>query len=44
VAKAAFNKKFFFQQIGLKCKAESSKVLRLEYGAETWALWKVDQK
>jgi hypothetical protein len=35
------------QQIGLKFKKETSKVLHLEYGlcgAETWTLQKVDQK
>jgi hypothetical protein len=37
-------RRFFFQQIGLKFKAETSKVLRLEYGAETGAVWDVDRK
>jgi hypothetical protein len=37
---------FFHQQIGLKFKEETSKVLHLEHscGAETLTLWKVDQK
>jgi hypothetical protein len=42
---AAFNKKtiLFYQQIGLK--EETGKIWRLAlYGAETWTLWKVDQK
>jgi hypothetical protein len=37
----------FHQQIGLKFKEETSKVLHLEqtlYGAESWTLRKVDQK
>jgi len=44
VAKSAFNKIFFSQQIGLKFKTETSKVLRLEYGAETGTVWEVDRK
>ena len=38
---------FFHQRIGLKCKKDTSKVLHWKYtlrGAETWTLWKVDQK
>jgi hypothetical protein len=50
MVEAAFNKKksLFHQQIGLKFKEETSKVLHFEhsflYGAENWTLRKVDQK
>jgi hypothetical protein len=36
IAKAAFNKKNFHQQIGLKSKEETSKVLRLEHSFVWW--------
>jgi hypothetical protein len=40
-------KNTFSQQIGLKLKEETSKVLHLKsiyFGSETWKFWKVDQK
>ena len=48
MAKAAFDrKKTFHQQIGLKFKEETNKMLIWSialYGVETWTLRKVDQK
>jgi hypothetical protein len=44
---AVFNRKKTLQQIGLKFEEETTEVLHLEprvYGAEIWALVKVDQK
>ena len=38
---------YFGQQIGLKFKEQTSKMVRLEHGlcsAETWTLRKIDQK
>ena len=48
MAKAACNKKTFYQQTGFnKFTKETSKVVHLEHSlcrAENWTLWKVEQK
>jgi len=48
MAKAAFNnKKTLYQQIGLHCKEETSKMQHWSialYGVETWTFRKVDLK